>query len=122
MRLVMDGGEFSLADILIATMPAKDHMALGVLRQSPDQIQALRNLANNVDEQKAITKLIMKSMVSPMLLLPVGFVFAYVLSSVSIPEFVKTAPPEVWTGFNYVVRVAAESFASLAHLSSEFWP
>lgn len=112
MRLVMDGGEFSLADILIATMPAKDHMALGVLRQSPDQIQALRNLANNVDEQKAITKLIMKSMVSPMLLLPVGFVFAYVLSSVSIPEFVKTAPPEVWTGFNYVVRVAAESFAS----------
>lgn len=111
MRSIMDGGEFSLPDILIATMPSSDHMALGVLRQSPDKVEALRNLAQNVDEQKALNKLIMKSMVSPILLLPVGFVFAYVLSSVSIPEFVKTAPPEVWTGFNYAVRVSAETFS-----------
>lgn len=111
MRVLLDAGGVTLADVLIASMPVKDHMALGVLRQSPDQVQALLNLAKNIDEQKAMTKLIMKSFISPMLLVPVGFVFAYVLSSVSIPEFVKTAPEDVWTGFNLLVRVSAEAFA-----------
>jgi len=113
MRGIVDMGSHSLADLLIATMPAKDHMALGVLRHAPDQAEALGNLANNVDEQQAMTKLVIKSLASPMLLIPVGFVFAYVLSAVSIPEFVKTAPPQVWTGLNRFVRVAAESFAGI---------
>lgn len=111
MRAILDAGSFTLADVLIATMPQKDHMALGVLRHSPDQVEALLNLAKNVDEQSAMAKLVLKNFISPLLLLPVGFIFAYVLSSVSIPEFVKTAPPEIWTGFNYAVRISAETFA-----------
>lgn len=110
MRGLMDAGGLSLADILIATMPKKDHMALGILRKSNEPIEALNNLAKNVDEQKAMTKLVMKSLISPITLIPVGFIFAYVLATVAIPEFVKTAPPEIWTGFNYVVRVTAEAF------------
>lgn len=112
MRGLMDAGGLSLADILIATMPKKDHMALGILRKSNEPIEALNNLAKNVDEQKAMTKLVMKSLISPITLIPVGFIFAYVLATVAIPEFVKTAPPEIWTGFNYVVRVTAEAFQS----------
>lgn len=110
MRGLMDAGGLSLADILIATMPKKDHMALGILRKSNEPIEALNNLAKNVDEQKAMTKLVMKSLISPITLIPVGFIFAYVLATVAIPEFVKTAPPEIWTGFNYAVRVTAEAF------------
>lgn len=109
MRGILDAGGASLADVLIQTMPKKDHMALGILRKSQSQEEALLNLAKNVDEQKAMTKLIMKSLISPLVLIPVGFVFAYVLATVAIPEFVKTAPPEVWTGFNWFVRVAAEA-------------
>ncbi len=116
MRSVLESGIYSVADVLIAVMPRSDHMALGVLRHSPDQVDALKNLAKCVDEQNAMTKLVLKNLVSPMLLIPVGFVFAYVLTTVSIPEFVKTAPPEVWTGFNQVVRVTAESFASFGPL------
>lgn len=108
MRDLLDAGGLSLADVLIATMPKKDHMALGILRKSNDQIEALQNLAKNVDEQKAMTKLVMKSLISPITLIPVGFIFAYVLATVAIPEFVKSAPPEIWTGFNYAVRMAAE--------------
>lgn len=111
MRAILDAGEYTVADILISTMPRKDHMALGVLRNSPDTIDALRNLAKCVDEQSAMSKMVMKSLVSPLLLIPVGFVFAYVLATVSIPEFVKTAPPEIWTGFNQFLRVVAETFA-----------
>ena len=87
MRAILDAGEYTVADILISTMPRKDHMALGVLRNSPDTIDALRNLAKCVDEQSAMSKMVMKSLVSPLLLIPVGFVFAYVLATVSIPEF-----------------------------------
>ena len=111
MRAILDAGEYTVADILISTMPRKDHMALGVLRNSPDTIDALRNLAKCVDEQSTMSKMVMKSLVSPLLLIPVGFVFAYVLATVSIPEFVKTAPPEIWTGFNQFLRVVAETFA-----------
>lgn len=110
MRGILDAGGASLADVLIQTMPKKDHMALGILRKSQSQEEALLNLAKNVDEQKAMTKLIIKSLISPLVLIPVGFVFAYVLATVAIPEFVKTAPPEVWTGFNWFVRVVAEAF------------
>lgn len=113
MRAVIESGGFSLADVLIATMPNKDHMALGVLRNSPDQVDALLNLAKNVDDQKAMSRMVMVSLVSPLVLIPVGFVFAYVLATVSIPEFVKAAPPEIWTGFNLVVRVTAEAFATV---------
>ena len=110
MRGLLDAGGVSLADVLIGTMPKKDHMALSILRKSQNQVEALLNLAKNVDEQKAMTKLIMKSLLSPLVLIPVGFVFSYVLATVAIPEFVKTAPPEVWTGFNLFVRVVAEAF------------
>jgi len=112
MRTILEVGEYTIADVLISTMPKKDHMALGVLRNSPDKVDALRNLAKCVDDQHAMTKLVIKNLISPLLLIPVGFVFAYILATVSIPEFVKTAPPEIWVGLNQFIRVVAEGFAA----------
>lgn len=127
MRAVLEAGEYTIADVLISTMPKKDHMALGVLRNAPDKVEALRNIAKCVDEQHAMTRLVIKNLISPLLLIPVGFVFAYILATVSIPEFVKTAPQEIWVGLNQFIRVTAESFALFGPwvfgglLATTFW-
>lgn len=110
MRDVMSSGDPNLHQVLAATMPKSDSLALATLRFAKSVPQALRELADNVDAQMEMTKMIRGALVSPMILLPVAYVFAYVLSSVSIPEFAKQAPEEVWTPFNAFVRDSAKAF------------
>ncbi len=122
---VLHANDVSLHAALSAVMPKSDSMALATLRFTRSIPTALRELAANVESQQEMTKMVRSALVSPMLLLPVAYVFAYVLSSVSIPEFSKAAPPEVWTTFNALVRDCAKLFqdyglwvALLATLSS----
>lgn len=109
---VMNSGVSSLADVLVAIMPAEDHMALSVLATAKDQIVALEHLSQMVEEQKALKKVVLGALFTPAFLVPVMFAFAYVITSTTIPAFVETAPPEIWTGFNLFFRTSAELFAA----------
>ena len=110
MRDVMHSSDLSLHQVLVAAMPRADAIALGTLRFAQSMPKALRELALNIDQQTEMTRMVRSALVSPLILLPVAYAFAYVLSSVSIPEFSKQAPPEVWTPFNATVRGAAALF------------
>lgn len=112
---IMHASDMPVQDALMRSMPKNDSLALGTLKFAKSIPSALRELADNVDGQSAMTKMIRQALISPMLLLPVGYVFAYVLSSVSIPEFAKAAPPEVWTSFNAFVRDTAYAFRDYGH-------
>lgn len=109
---ILTSADISLYQALVATMPSSDSLALSTLQHAKDVPLALRQLAENVDQQTEMTKMIRQALFSPMLLLPVAYVFAYVLSTVSIPEFAKAAPDEVWTPFNSFVKNSAEFFAN----------
>jgi hypothetical protein len=111
MRSAMDSGDPSLYEVLVSSMPASDALALVTLKDAKDRPAALQNLASTIDEQLALNKMVRQALFSPTVLVPVGFAFAYILSTVSIPEFSKGAPEEVWTGFNLLVKYAAEWIA-----------
>lgn len=111
MRDLMDHGDPSLHEVLAATMPKADSLALSVLKDAKDRPASLRMLADTVDAQMALTKMVRQALTSPLILLPVGFAFAYLLSTLTIPEFAKAAPPEIWTGYNAAVRDSAEVIA-----------
>lgn len=111
MRNLMDNGDPSLHEVLVATMPKGDALALAILKDAKDRPASLRLLADNIEQQQALTKMVRQALTSPLILLPVGFAFAYLLSALTIPEFAKAAPPEIWTGYNLAVRLSAEAVA-----------
>lgn len=106
------GSSFTLADVLQAAMPAKDGMALGTLRSSKEPIVTLLHLADAIDQQRELSKVLFGALFAPLLLTPIGFAFAYVLASEMIPMFVTSAPAEIWTGFNLFLKVVSEGFAT----------
>lgn len=118
MRDLMDQGDPSLHEVLVGTMPKSDSLALSVLKDAADRPASLNLLADTVDAQMALTKMVRHSLTSPVILLPVGFAFAYLLSTLTIPEFAKAAPPEIWTGYNLAVRVSAEFIATYGILGA----
>lgn len=107
-----ESSDLSLYETLVATMPKSDKLALSTIQFANNKPLALRQLAENIEEQNQMTQMIRSALVSPMLLLPVAFAFAYILSTVSIPEFAKAAPEEVWTPFNLLVKNSAEIFSN----------
>jgi Type II secretion system (T2SS), protein F len=111
MQVLMQAGYNSIDEVLAPVMPEGDLMGLAVVRDAKDRAGALKNLANNIEQQNAMTKVVRLAMASPSLLLPVGFAFAYILSTYSIPAFEKAAPPEVWVGYSALVRDCAQIFA-----------
>ena len=111
MQTRMQAGYNSIDEVLSGVMPASDAMGLAVVRDAKDRAAAIRTIANNIDQQGAMTKVVRLALASPALLLPVGFGFAYILSSYSIPAFEKAAPPEVWVGYAALVRDSAKLFA-----------
>jgi len=110
MRAVMEAGITSLPDVLMASMPRSDHMALATLHQAKDPAETLRHLASNIDQQREMSAIIRKGVIGPILLLPVGFAFAYILTSSTIPAFMESAPAEIWVGFNAFYRDSAIFF------------
>lgn len=112
MRAVMESGVTFLPDVLMATMPKSDHMALATLAQAKDPIATLIHLAQNIDDQKELNSIIKKGVFGPVFLLPVGFVFAYILTNTTIPAFMESAPEDIWVGFNAFYRDSALFFNS----------
>lgn len=116
MRDVLHASDISLHEALLATMPKGDSLALGTLKFAKNVPIALRDLAKNIDSQQEMTKMVRAALLSPLILLPATYAFAYILSSVSIPEFVKSAPEEVWQStFNVMVRDSAALLNGYGH-------
>ena len=109
-RKVMEGGATSLEDVLYQCMPKSDAMGISVISDAKDKSAALRYVAENVEQQAQMNKVVKNALFSPMILLPVAFAFAFVMASYVIPAFEKSAPPEVWVGFSALVRDSAVIF------------
>lgn len=113
MLKLMEEGVTNIDELLRSTMPASDSMALSTLAfstASNAKQDCLRQLADGIDRGKEMSATVRKALAPPAVLLPIGFAFAYMLTSFSIPAFEKAAPPEVWVGFSEVVRSAAHIF------------
>jgi hypothetical protein len=110
MKVLMESGVTSLQDLLRQTMPPSDSMGIAVIEDARDKAAALRYVAENVDQQTAMNKVVTSALMSPLILLPIAMVFSFVMAGYVIPAFEKTAPPEVWTGFAAMVRNFAELF------------
>lgn len=112
MREVMDAGITTISEVLQAVMPGADRMALSILGESKDQVKDLHYLANAIEDQTEMKKVVRGAMVVPAILVPIGFAFAFVLTTTVIPAFVESAPPEVWVGFYAFYRAFAEGMAN----------
>lgn len=108
MRNLMEAGDPTLHEVLLATMPKGDQLALSILKDAKDRPAALRTLAKTIDNQNELVKMVRQALTTPAILIPVGFAFSYVLSTITIPAFAKAAPPEIWVGYNLAVRTAAD--------------
>lgn len=114
MRTVMDSGVLGLGEVLAATMPATDHLALAILRETSsetEQAAILGRLAHTVQEQAAMVLMIRRATYAPLFLLAVGFVVAMIFSKLMIPAFEQAAPPDAWTGLAQFIRQVALGFS-----------
>ena len=114
MRSLMEDGLTGLDQVLERTMPASDAMGIAVIADAPDKSAALRFVAENVEQQSAMGKVVASAVASPAILAPVALVFAFVMAGYVIPAFEKSAPPEVWVGFAALVRTVASGFTTFA--------
>jgi len=114
MRSLMENGLTSVEQVLERTMPAADAMGIAVVADAQDKAAALRFVADNVEQQSAMGKVVVSAVASPAILAPVALVFAFVMAGYVIPAFEKSAPPEVWVGFAALVRTVASVFTALA--------
>jgi hypothetical protein len=104
MRALMEQGITGTDQLLSAVMPASDALGISVIVDAKDKAASLGFVADNVQEQAQMTKIVRTALASPIVLLPVAFVFSYIMASRVIPAFEKAAPPEVWFGFSALVR------------------
>jgi type II secretory pathway component PulF len=106
---IRNGDEVGLVKTVGRYMPASDSMLLAAVdsAKEADKSATLRALANALREQAENKSVIVKSVMVPVIITPVVFGFAYILSSQSIPIIEKIAPKEVWTPFNSAVRTFA---------------
>lgn len=104
MRTLMAQGMTGTDQLLSSVMPREDALGISVIVDAKDKAAALGFVADNVQEQAEMTKIVRTAIASPMVLLPVAFVFSYVMADRVIPAFEKAAPPEVWVGFSALVR------------------
>lgn len=111
MREVMNQDVTSISEVLQEVMPQSDRMALSILGESKDQVTALRHLADAIEEQGKMKKIVMGALFTPAFLIPVGVMFGYVLTNTTMPAFIESAPEEVWVGFNAFYKTFAELFS-----------
>ena len=107
--------DFTLHEVLLKTMPKSDGLTLSTLSRTKNIPASLREIASNLDRQNELTKIVRSALVTPVLLMPIGYAFSYVLASFSIPEFAKDAPPEVWNWYNSLVRDSAYLLRDYGH-------
>ncbi len=114
MRSLIENGLTSVEQVLERTMPASDAMGIAVIADAQDKAAALRFVAQNVEQQTAMGRVVASAVISPAILVPVAMAFAFVMASYVIPAFEKGAPPEVWVGFAALVREVASGFTVFA--------
>lgn len=106
--------------LLGSVMPRSDAMMLVAVDQAMDKAAALQALADAVDQQNAMKRLIMHQMAMPLAMLPLCYVLIMELSKViisirqSAPDYVQE---ELWRGFNGMAKVMAEFAAQYGPLA-----
>ena len=98
------------SQVIGMSMPKSDLVMLSAADSASEKglVLVLNDLCVALEEQAMARKILIKSIVAPILLLPGMGVFAYVLSTQVIPIIEKAAPPEVWTSYNNAVRIVAK--------------
>jgi len=100
-------GSGKMSQWLWDVMPAGDRLLLATIDDAADVPALLRSIANTLRQQKELKQMMVKKIVPPALVLPGAFAFAFIFAG-NLPAIVKVAPPEVWVGFNGVVRWVCE--------------
>lgn len=105
---IQQSSDLSLGELLGALMPKADALALSALQKAKNIPKALRDLALNIEQQKAMATTVRKALVTPAFIILVAYAFAYIFASQVIPAFEKAAPEEVWdSSYNNLVRHSA---------------
>jgi hypothetical protein len=104
MRSLMEQGISGTDQLLSSVMPSSDALGISVIVDSKDKAAALSFVADNVQEQAEMSKILRSALGPPALLVPIALAFAFVMADRVIPAFEKAAPPEVWVGFSALVR------------------
>lgn len=107
MRSLMERGISGTDQLLSSVMPNSDALGISVISDAKDKAAALAFVADNVQEQAEMAKIIRSALGPPALLVPIALAFAFVMADRVIPAFEKAAPPEVWVGFSALVRNVA---------------
>lgn len=106
------GDGAKLSELFAGIVPSSDLMLLASVDEAKkDRHIALNKMADAVEFQIRSMKTLGANMVQPIVAIPiVGFLC--VLTSEIIASIAKSAPPEIWTGFNGTVRTLAEFIQS----------
>lgn len=102
------GQALTLSELMRKVVPASDLMLLTAVDDALVKPNALESAADAVDFQVRSLKILGSNLAIPAVSLPVVAVICLVSADV-IALIAKSAPPEIWVGFNGGVRFVAES-------------
>jgi len=106
-RLQANDGQGQIGSLLLGLVPNSDRLMLAGVEAAPDKAVAFRSMADAVDHQSEMRKVMLQYSALPAVLIPLCAGLIYVLSLVlvkidaSTPVYVK---PHLWTGFDGLAR------------------
>lgn len=109
--------EARYAELLRGIVPSGDLMQLAALdeiKTTEGRAAALRHLSVAVKDQAEMFGMIFKALAIPVVMLPLGIIICYA-TAMFVVQIEKDAPPEVFRGFNGVVRL-------LSHYTYHYTP
>lgn len=97
------------SQVIGMSMPPSDQLLLASADALDEDgfVLVLEDICRAIENQNAARNLLLRSLISPMLIVPAAGVLAYTLSTGAIPIMEEIAPPEVWTPVNSAVRFVA---------------
>lgn len=108
LRYLQAGKDAPLSKVLAVAMPASDRVLLSALDSSSDHPTTLRRLADAIEDQRQARAALLQPLVTPAIVAPSVGYMVYVISSELVPTIAAFTPPEMWEGFNGLVRTASD--------------
>lgn len=108
------GEDLLLSALLMPAFPPEDRLMLAALDTAQSKVDALKAMAETLRFRNSLIAMMRNKFIMPSVVVVGVFLYVYTIANGLIFELGKIAPPEVWTGFNGLVRGFSQAVSAYA--------
>jgi hypothetical protein len=111
------GNGMTLRDLMAGAVPDSDLMLLNAVDSAKDRVAALETAAEAVDFNIRALKTLARNLAMPAATIPIVAVICVITAEIVV-GIGDSAPPEIWSGFNGLVRLLSQLILSYWHVGA----